>query len=143
MKIPFFQPRQEKEEGRELLWEARVTEAGRGVSFWENIIVRFLLFFSILPILTSFLVLLFFIRPRETPIVLHYNVYFGVDVLGAWWQTYLLPLLSLLFYIIHTLLALHFYSRSDRIASYLLLLAAGLIGSGVLIASIGIAFINY
>ncbi|MEK7494431.1 MAG: hypothetical protein AAB519_01960 [Patescibacteria group bacterium] len=124
-------------------WEEIISDAEKGVRFWQNTIVRFLLFFAILPIISSLIVLAFFIRPRETSIVLHYNVYFGVDVLGAWWQTYLLPLLGLFFFVVHTFLAAHFYQRTDRVASYLLLLAAGLISAGVLIASLSVAFINY
>lgn len=122
--------------------ERRVAEPEE-VAFFSNIIVRTLMGVTLLLISISFAVLAYFVRPRGTIIVLHYNVYFGVDLLGVWWQAYIFPVFSLLFFTGHLFLAKYFYQRSERIAAYLLLLASGLIGFGVLIVSAGIAFINY
>lgn len=124
-------------------WEQNVSDSEAGVGFFRNTIVRTLIAAALLPIFASFGVLSYFIRPTETLLVLHYNVYFGVDLLGVWWQAYILPALSALFFGGHLFLAQHFYRRTERIAAYLLLLASGLIGFSVLIASIGISFINY
>lgn len=124
-------------------WKNRVAETEEGVSFSRNTIVRTLSGFALLPILASFGILAFFVRQTETLLILHYNVYFGVDLLGAWWQAYVLPVLSLLFFSVHLLLAYRFYRNAERIAAYLLLLASSLIGFGALIASISVAFINY
>lgn len=124
-------------------WENKVAETEHGTSFFRNIIVRILLVVSILPTLLSLGLLLYSIRPTEALLVLHYNVYFGVDLLGIWWQTYILPLLGILFFLGHLLLARRFYTGMERIASYLMLLASGMLSFGILIASMSIAFINY
>lgn len=128
---------------RSSTWEATITQSESGIGFLENGIVRTLLTAALLPTLVSLGLLLFFIRPSETPIVLHYNVYFGVDLLGIWWQVYVLPFLGGLFFIGHYFLARRFYLGTERIACYLMLLSAGMLSLGLLIASVGVVFINY
>jgi hypothetical protein len=70
-------------------------------------------------------------------------VYFGVDLLGAWWQAYALQGVATVLFIVHTLLSYSFYQKKDRFASYILLLATNFILFGVAVASASIAFINY
>lgn len=130
-----------KQEGA--TWEESLAQSDKGVSFSENTIGRILLVTAFLPIPISFALLWYFIRPSEMPLVLHYNVYFGVDLLGTWWQAYILPLLGVLFYGGHVFLARRFYMRAERIACYLMLLSAGMLSCGILIASMSTAFINY
>lgn len=123
--------------------DTAIAEADKGVSFWENSFVRSFLILSGLFLSVSFGILSFFIRPREAPIVLHYNVYFGVDLLGAWWQAYLLPVGGILILLAHILLARFFYRQKDRIAAYLILLSTNFILFGIAIAAASIAFVNY
>lgn len=120
-----------------------LAQSDGGVDFWHNDIVRILLVAAIFPIVIGFGLIIFFIRPSEMPLVLHYNVYFGVDLLGVWWQAYALPTLGIFFLVLHVYLARRFYKNIERIACYLMLLSAGMLALGVLIASISIAFINY
>ncbi len=124
-------------------WEKTITQSGNGVSFLENGIVRTLLTAALTPTVIGLGLLAYFIHPSETPIVLHYNVYFGVDLLGIWWQVYALPFLGILFFVGHYVLARRFYLGAERIACYLMLLSAGMLSLGVLIASVGVVFINY
>jgi hypothetical protein len=130
-------------EMQSLEWENKVADLDRGIGFFQNTIVRTLLILGILPTLISLMLLAYFIRPTEGLLVLHYNVYFGVDLLGIWWQTYVLPLLSVIFFVGHFFLAKRFYIKTERIAAYLLLLASGMLSFGILVASVSIAFINY
>lgn len=123
--------------------DTAIAEADKGVSFWGNSFVRSFLILSGLFLSVSFGILLFFIRPREAPIVLHYNVYFGVDLLGAWWQAYLLPIGGILILLAHLILARFFYREKDRIAAYLILLSTNFILFGIAIAAASIAFVNY
>ncbi|OGI21291.1 MAG: hypothetical protein A2808_01340 [Candidatus Moranbacteria bacterium RIFCSPHIGHO2_01_FULL_55_24] len=125
------------------VWEAPVSEALRETRFFENSLVRSLLIGNGFFLLGSIVALLFFIQPREAPIVLHYNVYFGVDLLGVWWQAYVLPLIGIVLLLGHVFLAYSFYKERERVAAYLLLLAMGFMSVGVAIASASIAFINY
>ena len=124
-------------------WERPVADSEKGVGFFQNTIVRTLMTVSLLLALLSFGVVAYFIRPSESLLVLHYNVYFGVDMLGVWWQAYILPVINLFFFAGHLLLAKRFYMRAERIASYLLLLSAGFLGLAVLVAALSVAFINY
>jgi hypothetical protein len=113
-------------------------------SFLENVIVRFSLLGALLLNAASWIVLVIFIRREQAVVILHYNVYFGVDLIGDWQQVYLLPAIGLLFLTGNTLLAGWFYGRlKERIGAYLLLLASLIVEFGVLIASGSVAFINY
>lgn len=124
-------------------WDADVAQSERGVDFFKNTIVRMLIGVNAFFILASCGILGYFIRPADGLIVLHYNVYFGVEIQGVWWQVFILPIASALFLSAHLFLARHFYGISERIAAYLMLFGACLMSIGVLIASTGIVFINY
>lgn len=124
-------------------WEKTLAQSDKGVAFSGNTIVRLLLSTALVPIVLCLGLLAYFVRPSEASLVLHYNVYFGVDLLGIWWQAYTLPLLGLLFFLGHFFLAKRFYGSAERIASYLVLLASGMLSFGVLLAGVSVAFINY
>jgi len=91
----------------------------------------------------NWVILYIFIKPVDLPIILHYNVYFGVDMIGDWWQVYFLPSMGAVFFIINTFLAGFFYEKNERIASYIFLLVAFLIQVGIIIASASVIAINY
>ena len=112
-------------------------------TFYRNTLVRFsLVAIGILQILGLSL-LFFFVRSGQSVVIMHYNVYFGVDLIGEWGQIFLIPSISILFVAINTLLAQWFYRYKERIVSYALLLASVLVSLGSVIACTGIAFINY
>jgi hypothetical protein len=111
--------------------------------FYGNSIVRWLLAAGVLLNLANWSLLAFFIRRVDFPIILHYNVYFGVDIIGDWRQVYLTPLMGLVFWLVNLALARHFYAARERIASYILLLGALLVQLGLAVASIAVVVINY
>lgn len=125
------------------MWERDIAESEQGVGFFGNAIVRTLLILSAIVIIALTSILVWAVRPTENLIILHYSVYFGVDMLGAWWQAYLAPALASAFLFGHLLLAKYFYNHSERIAAYLLMLSAGWIAAGALVSGASIAFINY
>jgi hypothetical protein len=84
-----------------------------------------------------------FVKPNDLPIVLHYNVYFGVDIIGDWWQVFLLPSIGLVFMLVNGILSYALYKRYERIAAYLFLLTAFLVQVSIVIASVSISIINY
>lgn len=45
--------------------------------------------------------LAFRIPPQSEQVFLHYNILFGVDFVGAWWNVYLLPLTGLFVFIVN------------------------------------------
>lgn len=85
----------------------------------------------------------FFIRPVDFPLILHYNVYFGVDVIGFWWQVYFLPLIGLMILLVNAFLGYHFYSQKERSVAHLLMLATFISQIAVTIATTCIIMINY
>ena len=111
--------------------------------YFHRPIAIWLLIASGLLNLTSWAILWLFIKPIDLPIILHYNVYFGVDSLGRWSQVYIMPFIGLALLLVNLFLSLHFYRGKERIASYLLLMAALMIQASLLVASIGIIIINY
>ena len=88
-------------------------------------------------------VLKIFVQPVDFPIILHYNVYFGVDVLDDWRKVYIMPLIGVFLLIINTLLGLYFYKNNERIASHILAMASLMIQLSLLVASASIILINY
>lgn len=114
-----------------------------GATFLGNAFIKNFLLGATFLLIVGWGMLIYFIRPRETPLILHYNVYFGVDLLGTWWQAYVLQGVATLLFFLHTALGYSFYKKKDRFAAYILLLATNFILFGVTIASASIAFINY
>lgn len=111
--------------------------------FFKNSIIRWLLTGALFLNLANWTLLVIFIRPVDFSIILHYNVYFGVDLIGDWWQPYVLPFMGIVFLAVNFILAYEFYKQKERIASYILLLASLMIQMGLIIASTGIVMINY
>lgn len=113
------------------------------VSFFKNTIVRTISGITLFFLCISFGILGYFVRPSENLFILHYNVYFGVEIQGIWWQVFILPVAGTLFFFGHLFFAHYFYGKSERIAAYLMLFGAWFISVGIVIASVGIIFINY
>lgn len=111
--------------------------------FFKNSIVHWILIAAIFLNLINWALILVYIRPVDFPIILHYNVYLGVDLIGGWWQVYLLPSIGVIILLGNTLLAFWLFVQQERIASYILLLAALIIQFSLIIASASIIAINY
>jgi len=111
--------------------------------FWRSALVQWILIGTLFLDLASWGIIVYYIRPVDLPIVLHYNVYLGVDVIGDWWQVYFLPIISNVFLIVNTILAYTFYQRKERLAGYIFLLASFFVQAGTLIAISGLTMINY
>lgn len=96
-----------------------------GFSFTENPLVRFSSLLSVALILLSAIVAyVFIIRGEEGTIVLHYNSYFGVDIVGAPWQALLIPASAFAFLGIDFFLARALYAMKERIAAHVVLFSA-------------------
>lgn len=111
--------------------------------YFKGHIVRWLLVFIGAANVANWAALKIFIQPVDLPIILHYNVYFGVDMLGGWKNLFLLPAVGLILFLINFFLSLYFYKRKERIASYLLLMATLMIQLSLIVASVSVIIINY
>lgn len=88
-------------------------------SYWHNFIISKVLLLSCLANLSIWVYL--FIRRinSSSPVILHYNLFFGVDSLGDYNKLFLLPLIGLFFLFLNSFLGYFFY-KVERLASYLL-----------------------
>lgn len=111
--------------------------------FFRSKIVFWLIIFSLVANVTNWMGLWILVRPIDGNIILHYNVYFGVDMMGNWKLVFIMPSVGLLLFLINFFLALYFYHQKERIASYILLLASLMIQLSLLVASVSIIIINY
>lgn len=111
--------------------------------FFKNKIIAWLFFVSLAVNILEWILLKIFVQPVDFPIIMHYNVYFGVDLLGNWKQVFILPLVGIILFIINLVLAIHFYNLKERIASYLLLIAVLMLQLSLLVASVSVIIINY
>ena len=111
--------------------------------YFCNAIILWLLALSFLVNIINIVSLAIWVKPVDFPIILHYNVYFGVDVLNSWEKVYIMPLIGLFLFIVNTLLGLYFYKNKERIASHVLAIVTLMIQLSLLVASVGIILINY
>ncbi len=112
-------------------------------SFWSNKIVIWLLSLNILANAINWIIIFIFLHSVDRNIILHYNVYFGVDKTGSWKQIFILSSIGLFVFITNLFLAIYFYKNKERIASYILLLASFMVQISLMIASLSIIIINY
>lgn len=111
--------------------------------YFKNLIVIWLIILSAVFNLADWVILKMFIRPIDLPIILHYNVYFGVDIMGNYKEVYILPFIGIILFLTNLFLSLYLYMKKERIASYLLMMASLMIQLALLVASISVIIINY
>ena len=66
---------------------------------FKNAIIFWLLILTLIANLANWLILKLLIQPVGFPIILHYNVYFGVDLKGSYWQVFSIPLVGLFLFL--------------------------------------------
>lgn len=111
--------------------------------FFSSSMVHWVFIVSIILNLINWGAIAFFIRPVDFSIILHYNVYFGVDMIGFWWQAYFLPLIGILILFINGILGYFFYERKERIITHLLMLSIFFVQIGITISVASVLIINY
>jgi len=111
--------------------------------FFRSSLVQWVIIAALFVNFGNWAAIAYFIRPVDFPIILHYNIYFGVDVIGAWWQVYFLPLIGLAILSVNTVLGYLFYQQKERIVAHLLLLATLIVQIGISIAVASVLLINY
>lgn len=81
------------------------------------------------------------VRPTEYPIYLHYNIYFGIDLIGAWYQIYIIPLSGLAVFLINFMISLIIYNK-EKIISYFLMITALLSQLFLILSALFIIYLN-
>lgn len=111
--------------------------------YFHSALVQWMFIGALMLNVASWIAIVFFLRPVDFPVILHYNVYFGVDVIGPWWQIYFLPIIGLLVLLVNSALGFLFYEQKERIVGHLLMLATFIVQIVVVIAVASILMINY
>lgn len=97
---------------------------------------------GLLIFIVLFALVAFFIRPDSGTVILRYNSFFGVDLLGAWWQAYLVPGICLSFFLINLSLALLLFRRQSLLAALIFLYGALMVVVSGALATTTLIFIN-
>lgn len=105
--------------------------------YFKNKLILSVNIISLLLNLGLWLLLYSKIKPQDAPVMLHYNIYFGIDLIGAWYQVFLLPGSGLAIFLINFGLSFIIHKR-DKVLSlfpvFVSLLAQLIIGiAGILI----------
>lgn len=82
------------------------------------------------------------IHSREELVILRYNAYLGIDLLGMWWQVFLMPALTFFFVLVNLGMAKILFSRGQPGAAALFLLGSVLLSAALMVAAIALSFIN-
>ncbi len=85
--------------------------------------------------------LLWYIRPVEDLIYLHYNILFGIDLTGPWYRVFLVPLLGLTIFLVNAIVGWFIFNH-DKMAAYLLNAIALLSHFFLLISASLLVFLN-
>lgn len=111
--------------------------------YFHSPLVQWVIIGALFLNVVNWILIAFFDRPVDFPIILHYNVYFGVDVIGAWWQVYFLPAIGLTVLLVNTTLGYLFYCQKERIVAHLLMLGTFIVQIIMTIAVASLLTINY
>ncbi len=110
-------------------------------SYWKNKIIMSIFALSCLANVSLWIFLFKNQKSSELPVILHYNLFFGVDYLGGYNEIYLIPIVGVIVIIINTILGYLLYER-ERLASYFLTFNIFIVQSFLLLAGYLIVEIN-
>lgn len=111
--------------------------------FFRSKITLWLLALNMFANVANWIIIAIFINRLDGDIILHYNVYFGVDAMGDWHRVFLLPIIGVIILALNAALAAYFFIKKERIASYILLLASFMVQVNLIIAAASVMMINY
>lgn len=105
--------------------------------FWTDPAIFFPIVLAILANIGLWVALWRAVVPTDLPIILHYNIYFGVDAIGNWKSLFFMPTLAAALLFLNLVLSRFFYYK-ERLISYLFagtaLILQLLMGVGVIAA---------
>jgi hypothetical protein len=81
------------------------------------------------------------IQPQVDPIVLNYNIYFGISLIGDWWHIFTLPLVGLVIWLINLILVA-IWSKKEQLLTSFLSYTTTLIQILLIIVSIFMVMVN-
>ncbi len=112
-------------------------------SFFKNPLLSSMFGLSFALNIANLLILFYFIGKLNNLIILHYNVYLGVDLIGDGRQILLMPLVTLCFLLVNLSLAIYFFNKKERMLSHILSLITLLSQLGITVAGATILVVNF
>ena len=119
--------------------------------FWDSTYrddrwVKILFIFSVIINIGIWILLWLKMQPQSYlsesgEIPLHYNIYFGIDMIGSWFTVFIIPLIGLVVIIANNILGYIFYIK-DKVISYALIIPELMIQLVLLIASFLLILLN-
>lgn len=107
----------------------------------KNRIIGITLLISMILNIGIWILFYIFIKPTPEPIYLHYNIYFGIDLIGDWYKIYLIPLSGLVIILVNYFVSVIIYS-SKRVFSYVVLSFTVIIHFFLVLAALLLTHIN-
>jgi len=121
-------------------WKIKLSERAKRFfwhGFWTDPVIFFSIVLAILANISLWVALFRTVVPTDSPIILHYNIFFGVDAVGNWKSLFFMPTLAAALLFLNLVLSRFFYYK-ERMVSYLfagaalalqLLMAVGVISA--------------
>ncbi len=109
--------------------------------FFKNTTNRLLIGSSLFLNIALFLFFYFFIKQSNIPIVLHYNIDWGVDYFGEVRSIFILPVVGTIIFLLNGVLALKLWGK-NRILSYFFTATTFLVQGFLIISGIALYLIN-
>lgn len=110
--------------------------------YWTDPIIFFSLVLAILVNAGMWVALFRTVAPTDLPIILHYNIYFGIDAVGNWKSVFFMPTLAVLLLLVNVILSRFFYFK-ERLVSYLFAGTALAIQLLMAVGVISVIIINF
>lgn len=98
-----------------------------------NLAIWALLIFKFRPIALA--------NPEKATLPLHYNIYWGIDLFGKWYQSFILPVFGFIVLIVNFILAVFLYSQKS-LASYFFIISAVFVQIFLLVSTVLMILIN-
>ncbi|OGI26010.1 MAG: hypothetical protein A3J76_05230 [Candidatus Moranbacteria bacterium RBG_13_45_13] len=86
--------------------------------YWTDPVIFFSLVLAVLANGGIWIALFRTVVPTDLPIILHYNIYFGIDAIGNWKSVFFMPTLAVILLAANIVLSRFFYYK-ERLVSYL------------------------
>jgi hypothetical protein len=109
--------------------------------YWHDRYINSILFTSIFLNLIDWAYLTLNRTSGDYPIILHYNLFFGVDFLGNYNMVFLIPLVGVMVFVANSLLG-HIFYKAEKLAAYILTINIFLVQCFLLLASYLIVAVN-
>ncbi len=110
--------------------------------FWfKNKILRWNFLLGVFLNLVTWIFLYWQFAPQVDPVYLRYSVYFGINLIGDWWQVFYGPALGTLVLVLNYVLVL-MCSKKSRFAAYFLAFGASAVQLLLIVSCIFLVMIN-